>query len=30
MGQVLVEWEKDTVYQTGPAEFTFVGSFLVK
>lgn len=29
MGRVLVEWEKDTVYQTGPAEFTFAGSFLV-
>jgi diaminopimelate epimerase len=30
MGKVLVEWEKDKVYQTGPAEFAFVGSFLFK
>jgi len=28
MGVLTVEWEKDKVYQTGPAEFTFVGSFL--
>jgi len=30
MGQLLVEWEGDTVRQTGPAEFVFVGSFLLK
>lgn len=30
MGQVLVEWPKDKVYQTGPAEFAFTGSFLFK
>ncbi|MCX6564349.1 MAG: diaminopimelate epimerase [Candidatus Aminicenantes bacterium] len=30
MGQVLVEWTKDKVYQTGPAEFAFTGSFLFK
>jgi len=30
MGQVLVEWTKDKVYQTGPAEFAFSGSFLFK
>jgi diaminopimelate epimerase len=28
MGHVLVEWEQDTVRQTGPAEFVFVGSYL--
>jgi hypothetical protein len=26
----LVEWEKDKVYQAGPAEFAFIGSFLLK
>jgi hypothetical protein len=32
MGTVLVEWdgEKDRVFQTGPSEFAFVGSFLFK
>lgn len=30
MGQLLVEWEEDTVRQTGPVEFVFVGSFLLK
>ena len=32
MGTVLVEWEgdQDKVYQTGPSEFAFVGSFLFK
>jgi diaminopimelate epimerase len=30
MGQVLVEWEKDKAFQTGPAEFAFTGSFLFK
>jgi diaminopimelate epimerase len=30
MGRLLVEWEGDTVRQTGPAEFVFVGSFLLK
>jgi diaminopimelate epimerase len=32
MGLLLVEWPSDTdkVYQTGPAEFAFVGSFLFK
>ena len=30
MGQVLVEWTSEKVYQTGPAEFAFTGSFLFK
>lgn len=32
MGTVLVEWDgdKDRVFQTGPSEFAFVGSFLFK
>jgi diaminopimelate epimerase len=28
MGQLLVEWEKKKVYQTGPAEIVFRGEFL--
>jgi len=28
MGRVLVEWDRDMVYQTGPAEFVFVGTFI--
>ena len=30
MGQVLVDWTSDKVYQTGPAEFAVTGSFLFK
>jgi diaminopimelate epimerase len=30
MGQLMVEWGKDKVYQAGPAEFAFIGSFLLK
>jgi diaminopimelate epimerase len=32
MGSLLVEWpgDEDRVFQTGPAEFAFVGSFLFK
>jgi len=30
MGMLLVEWDQETVRQTGPAEFVFVGSFLLK
>jgi hypothetical protein len=32
MGTVLVEWDRDDakVFQTGPSEFAFVGSFLFK
>lgn len=30
MGMLMVEWERDKVYQTGPAEFVFIGSFLLK
>jgi len=30
MGQVLVDWTSDKVYQTGPAEFAFTGSFQFK
>lgn len=30
MGRLMVEWEKDKVYQAGPAEFAFIGSFLLK
>jgi diaminopimelate epimerase len=32
LGALLVEWdaESEPVYQTGPAEFSFVGSFLLK
>jgi diaminopimelate epimerase len=30
MGSVWVEWEKEKVYQAGPAEFVFIGSFLLK
>ncbi|NOR52895.1 MAG: diaminopimelate epimerase, partial [Candidatus Aminicenantes bacterium] len=28
MGQLTVEWEKEKVYQTGPAEIVFKGNFL--
>jgi diaminopimelate epimerase len=28
MGQLTVEWEKEKVYQTGPAEVVFKGNFL--
>ncbi len=30
MGRLMVEWGKDKVYQAGPAEFAFIGSFLLK
>jgi len=30
MGLLTVEWAKDNVYQSGPAEFVFIGSFLLK
>jgi diaminopimelate epimerase len=30
MGLLMVEWGKDKVYQAGPAEFVFIGSFLLK
>ena len=30
MGQLMVEWDRDKVYQAGPAEFAFIGSFLLK
>ena len=30
MGMLLVEWDRETVRQTGPVEFVFVGSFLLK
>jgi diaminopimelate epimerase len=32
MGELLVEWRGETekVYQTGPAEFAFIGSYLIK
>ena len=30
MGQLMVEWDKDKVYQAGPAEFAFIGSYLLK
>jgi diaminopimelate epimerase len=29
MGQLTVEWEKEKVYQTGPAEVVFKGNFLL-
>jgi diaminopimelate epimerase len=28
MGHLTVEWEKEKVYQTGPAEIVFKGDFL--
>ena len=28
MGQLTVEWEKEKVYQTGPAEVVFKGDYL--
>jgi len=30
MGLLTVEWTRDKVYQAGPAEFVFIGSFLLK